>query len=347
MIINDKSTREQEVYDVKQRVAGYIDTFKGPINTSGLSKIQNSQLKKHILYVKNIYIQASQAIAAEDKGSEGWIVLNDVITETPKVYAAMYAGIEAFKSGGNEYLNNMESDVLSCGNHEVFLTCEHIYKPSANLHFNEGGNLMIETLEGELAEYSKVTHPQQKAYITAKQIMDWAHELNGAGQPMGALQEFSYKMQLEEKFTAKPSVMNSLIHDKLLAPKVLDIDPSFFEPMIEAGAKRILLSNFIVDSLKAVAMGSMKQTQPSPEQAMQEQAPGEQPAEAPAEDEYFRGIENNEGVLTNETDKSGKVLRYKVMKRNGKYLGVNKQDPKNPYAVNVNAQGEFISTVKK
>lgn len=248
----DAQKKDEEVQAAKARVSANINKMKGNVDTTGLSENQQALVKDKVLEVKKEYIAAANEIGQVDKGSDRWIELKDIMDSANTTFSNMDKDLGAYKTNAADFLSDVEGDLLSGGDPDVLINATNVYDQDAPFQFGKNGSLLVSGQDGAFSSYKDFKHPTDKAYPQAKQIMKWAGTLNSAGQEMGVIQQSSMSMQLNEMFMKNPSSMNSLITDRLIAPDVLDIDPSFY-----AGAspieKREMLVKKIMESLKTVA----------------------------------------------------------------------------------------------
>jgi len=248
----DAKAKDEEVQAAKARVSANINKMKGNVDTTGLSENQQALVKDKVLEVKKEYIAAANEIGQVDKGSDRWIELKGIMDSANTTFSNMDKDLGAYKTNAADFLSDVEGDLLSGGDPDVLINATNVYDQDAPFQFGKNGSLLVSGQDGAFSSYKDFKHPTDKAYPQAKQIMKWAGTLNSAGQEMGVIQQSSMSMQLNEMFMKNPSSMNSLITDRLIAPDVLDIDPSFY-----AGAspieKREMLVKKIMESLKTVA----------------------------------------------------------------------------------------------
>jgi len=313
----DAKAKDEEVQAAKARVSANINKMKGNVDTTGLSENQQALVKDKVLEVKKEYIAAANEIGQVDKGSDRWIELKDIMDSANTTFANMDKDLGAYKTNAADFLSDVEGDLLSGGDPDILINATNVYDRDAPFQFGKNGSLLVSGQDGAFSSYKDFKHPTDKAYPQAKQIMKWAGTLNSAGQAMGVIQQSSMSMQLDEMFMKNPSSMNSLIADKLIAPGVLDIDPSFY-----AGAtpieKREMLVKKIMESLKTVANNSIKVKKdkenpapPTPNSPTKLDAPEELPEGQP----YYKGKYN---------EKTG---QYKVTPNDdGTYMSVFKTD---------------------
>ena len=314
----DARAKDEEVRAAKARVSANINKMKGNVDTTGLSENQQALVKEKVLEVKKEYIAAANEIGQVDKGSDRWIELKDIMDSANTTFSNMDKDLGAYKTNAADFLSDVEGDLLSGGDPDVLINATNVYDQDAPFQFGKNGSLLVSGQDGVFSSYKDFKHPTDKAYPQAKQIMKWAGTLNSAGQEMGVIQQSSMSMQLNEMFMKNPSSMNSLIADRLIAPDVLDIDPSFY-----AGAsqieKREMLVEKIMESLKTVANNSIKVKKVKDEEATT--TTPNSPTKLDAPEELPKGQPYYEGEFNEKTG------QYKVIPNdNGSFMSAFKTD---------------------
>ena len=315
----DAQKKDEEVQAAKARVSANINKMKGNVDTTGLSENQQALVKDKVLEVKKEYIAAANEIGQVDKGSDRWIELKDIMDSANTTFSNMDKDLSAYKTNAADFLSDVEGDLLSGGDPDILINATNVYDRDAPFQFGKNGSLLVSGQDGAFSSYKDFKHPTDKAYPQAKQIMKWAGTLNSAGQAMGVIQQSSMSMQLDEMFMKNPSSMNSLIADKLIAPGVLDIDPSFY-----AGAtpieKREMLVKKIMESLKTVANNSIKVKE-------DKENPGQTTANTPSSTEFDAPEKLPEGQPYYKGKYNEKTGQYKVFPNNdGSYMSAFKTD---------------------